>query len=191
MRGFATGAPPTPSTPRARSLVKARGAAFNEMGTAMRSFLDFIARLFGNANAITKGCDEQRVAQRAERDANTEAEDDAWAEQRVEEAIAEADKLTLLEFPGFSSLWSFGTEYRDAESKWHYGPPGWYGIANEFGGSPLPDGGFGSGMHKVGPESDPTSALLAIMRYVQDLEAEREREDLDAEKEAFGPSGTR
>ena len=104
-------------------------------------------------------------------------------------------KPTMLEFPGFPPLWSFGTEYRDAESKWHHGPPGWYGIAHEFGGSPVSLGteppGFDSGHHEVGPESDPTSALLAIMRYVQGLEAERERESLDAEKKAFGPSGTR
>ena len=30
-------------------------------------------------------------------------------------------KTTMLEFPGFSPLWRFGTEYRDAESKWHHG----------------------------------------------------------------------
>ena len=121
-------------------------------------------------------------------------------------------KPTMLEFPGFPPLWSFGTEYRDAESKWHYGPPGWYGIAHEFGGSYLPDGWYeiasefgekvhpsadtGSpnqcvGHHWVGPEPDPTSALLAMMRYVQALEAKRESEYLDAEKEAFGPSESR
>ncbi len=121
-------------------------------------------------------------------------------------------KTTMLQFPGYSPLWSFGTEYRDAESKWHHGPPGWYGIVHEFGGSFLPDGWyeiapeFGekvhpstdtaspnqcAGHHGVGPEPDPTSALLAIMRYVQRLEAERERENLAAEKKALGPSGIR
>ena len=69
-------------------------------------------------------------------------------------------------------------------------------IAPEFGEKVRPSADTASpnqcaGHHWVGPEPDPTSALLAIMRYVQGLEAERKREDLDAEKEAFGPSGTR
>ena len=162
----------------------------------MRSFLHFIARLLGYANAITKGRDEQRVARRANQGReHTAAVDAAWPQQMLDEIAAESRKTTMLEFPGFPPLWSFGTEYRVAESKWHHGPPGWYGIAHEFGGSPVPLGteppGFDSGHHEVGPESDPTSALLAIMRYVQGLEAERERESLDAEKKAFGPSGTR
>ena len=162
----------------------------------MRSFLYFIARLLGNPNAITKGRDEQRVTRRAKQGReHTAAVDAAWPQQMLDEIAAESRKTTMLEFPGFPPLWSFGTEYRGAESKWHHGPPGWYGIAIEFGGSPRPLSadrpGVESGYHKVGPELDPTSALLAIMRYVQALEAEREREHLDAEKEFFGPSGTR
>ena len=171
----------------------------------MPSFLHFTARLLGYANAITKGRDEQGHEP-------TAATDTAWPQQMLDEIAAESRKTTMLEFPGFPPLWSFGTEYRDAESKWHYGPPGWYGIAHEFGGSYLPDGWYeiasefgekvhpsadtGSpnqcvGHHWVGPEPDPTSALLAMMRYVQALEAKRESEYLDAEKEAFGPSESR
>ncbi len=164
------------------------------MGTAVRSLLNFIARLLVYATAITKGRDEQRVTRSAKQEHDHTAD---WAAARIKQMHDEftASKTTMLEFPGFSPLWSFGTVYRDAESKWHHGPPGWYGIAHEFGGSERPlsadPPGVDSGHHEVGPESDPTSALLAIMRYVQDLEAERESEHLDAEKEIFGHSGTR
>ena len=153
-----------------------------------------------NTNAISKDRDEQEQNYTADE----EDEEGIWAEKKLAEIYADLPKTTLLNFPGFSSpLWSFGTEYRDAESKWHHGPLGWYGIANEFGGSYLPDGWyeiaskFGEnvhpsadtaspnhcfGRHEVGPEPDETSALLAIKRYVRALEAEREREKLDIEK---------
>ena len=155
----------------------------------MPSFLHFTARLLGYANAITKGRDEQGHEP-------TAATDTAWPQQMLDEIAAESRKTTMLEFPGFPPLWSFGTEYRDAESKWHQGPPGWYGIAPEFGEKVHPSADTASpnqcaGHHWVGPEPDPTSALLAIMRYVQRLEAERERENLAAEKKVLGPSGIR
>jgi len=69
-------------------------------------------------------------------------------------------------------------------------------IAPEFGEKVRPSADTASpnqcaGHHWVGPEPDPTSARLAIMRDVRGLEAESERDRLDTEKKAFGPSGTR
>lgn len=157
--------------------------------------LTIVAGWLGELNERRRadGSDEQQASEFAE------DEDTGWTQRMVDEMIEEAlaDKPTMLEFPGFSPLWSFGTQYRGPESKFESGPAGWYGVAYEFGGSYLADGWyeiaaeFGEkvhpcadtaspneclGWHSVGPHPDPTSALLTIMKYVQRLESEKERE---------------
>ena len=87
-----------------------------------------IARLLVYATAITKGRDEQRVTRCAKQVRDHTAA--ARIKQMLDEFTSESRKTTMLEFPGFLPLWSFGTVYHDAESRWHNGPLGWGGMGS-------------------------------------------------------------